>query len=195
MPYFTTAELRAEPDMSDATAYPDALLERAHDWIAAIITSHCGTFASENVTEILDGDDTGVLVLSSPRVLSVTSATVDDVALTPSEVSDLIVRSYGVVERPDGYTWATGVGNISITYVAGYATDVPADLKEAALQAARAWVLTRASNAGIDDRRTSVTTEFGTVSYVIAGENRPTGYPEVDATLNRYRNDHAGGVA
>jgi hypothetical protein len=70
-----------------------------------------------------------------------------------------------------------------VTYQAGYSSTPPSDIKEAALQATRARLLTMDSQAGIEDQRTSLSTDQGTVNYVIAGEDRPTGYPEVDEVI------------
>ena len=50
-------------------------------------------------------------------------------------------------------------------------------------------------NSAIDDRRTSLSTEQGTVSYVIAGEDRPTGYPDVDAVIMRWARKLKGAPA
>jgi hypothetical protein len=82
-----------------------------------------------------------------------------------------------------------------VTYAAGYSATPPADIKDAALQATRARLLTMDSQAGIEDRRTSLSTDQGTISYVIAGENRPTGYPEVDAVILGWKNALGPGVA
>jgi hypothetical protein len=40
MPYFTTTELRALPDLD---RFPDARLDEAHDWIVSIIERECDT--------------------------------------------------------------------------------------------------------------------------------------------------------
>ncbi len=39
--------------------------------------------------------------------------------------------------------------------------------------------------SGVDVRKTSVNTDFGTTNYILPGEKRPTGYPELDAILLR----------
>lgn len=182
--YFTLAEFRAMPDMSDTTKYPEAAVLAAAAYITAIIERECGTsFIGRTVTgELCDGGNYGV-VLSRPFVVSVTSATQDGVAVT-----DSLRVSGGVVQRfaAGSYTqtqWSSGFGNVAVTYVAGYSSTPPADIKSAAMQGTRARLLEIASTSGVDDRRTSLSTEMGTVSFVIAGEGRPTGYPVVDEVI------------
>lgn len=187
MPYFTTAELRALPDMGDTTRYTDARLTAAHDWVAGVIFRECGTsFVAESVTERLDGGGTDTLILSRPYVLSITSASVGGVALTQAELDALFLRG-GLLYRPTGYTWASGRGNVTVTYSAGYATAPPADLKEAALIAARYHLLTTDGKSGASDRATSITNEFGNIQLSTASaDGRPTGLPEVDATITAW---------
>lgn len=185
--YFLEAELRALPQMSDTTTYTTARVEAAAAYITAIIEREVGTsFISRAVTgEIHDGGRYEI-VLKKPHVLSVTSATEDGTAVTDVlRVKSGIVRKFSAsTSYTPGY-WAAGTGNVAITYAAGYSliADIPKDIKEAALKGTRAHLLSTNSNAGIDDRRTSMNTEIGTVNFVIAGPDRPTGYPEVDAVI------------
>lgn len=185
--YFLLSELRALPQMSDTATYTEARCLAAAAYITAIIEREVGaSFVSRAVSgEIHDGGRYEI-VLKKPHVLSVTSATEDGVAVTDTlRVKSGIVRKFSsATSYTPGY-WAAGMGNVAITYAAGYCVlaDIPKDIKEAAIQGTRARLLATNSNAGIDDRRTSMNTEVGTVNYVIAGEDRPTGYPEVDAVI------------
>lgn len=195
--YFTLAELRALPEMSDAATYTDARIEAAAAYVVAIIEREVGTsFVARTVTNEMHDGGADVIVLDSPYVLSVTSVTEDGVAVT-----DTLRAPDGVLRRflPNTYTpsyWTGGSGNVLVTYQAGYSTTPPADIKEAALLATRARLLETNSNAGIDDRRTSVNTDMGVINYVVAGENRPTGYPQADAVILGWkRRLNAGGIA
>lgn len=185
--YFLLSELRALPQMSDTTTYTEARCLAAAAYITAIIEREVGTsFISRTVTgEIHDGGCYEI-VLNKPHALSVTSATEDGAAVTDVlRVKAGIVRKFSAsTSYTPGY-WAAGTGNVAVTYAAGYCllADIPKDIKEAAMKGARAHLLSTNSNATIDDRRTSMNTEMGTINYVIAGENRPTGYPEVDAVI------------
>ena len=185
--YFALVELRALPQMGDATKYGDDRCLAAAAYVTGIVEREVGTaFVTRTVTaEIHDGGTTE-LVLEQPYARAVTAMTVDGTSL---DVSELVVQD-GIVRRVVGgvaESFASGVGNVSVTYTYCYSTTPPADLKEAALKGTRAHLLATDSNSAIDDRRTSMTNELGTISYVVAGEDRPTGYPEVDATIVAWR--------
>ena len=188
MPYFTTAELRALPDMDDATRFPDARLVAAHDWIAAIIERECGTsFVEVARTETVNGSGRDVLFLSDPYVRSVTALSVDGVAATVDEVASIFVQNGALYYSTGAYWPATTRGNVTVSYTSGYATSPPADLKQAALRAARNWVLTTDSWSGVDTRATSITNEYGNVNLAVASaDGRPTGLPDVDATITAW---------
>lgn len=185
MPYFTTAELRALPDMSDAGKFPDARLVAAHAWIVAVIERECDTsFIPTVITETLNGPAySDALFLSSPYVQSVESVSVDSVAMPQVELDALLIQ-HGVLYQGGGAYWSNANrGNITVTYTAGYSTTVPADLKEAALRAARNWLLTSDAWNGTDSRATSITNDYGNFAISVAGPDRPTGLPDVDATI------------
>lgn len=182
--YFLLADFRQLPDVSNATKYPDALVLAAAAYITAIIEREVGTsFVARTVTaEIHDGGCDAV-VLKSSFVRSVTSASVDGVAVT----NDLRAPS-GVLRQFSAGTYtpvvfASGTGNVSVTYQSGYSAAPPDDIKSAAMQATRARLMETSASASIDDRRTSLSNESGTVNFVIAGEGRPTGYPVVDEVI------------
>lgn len=187
MPYFTTDELRALPDMGDSDRFPDDRLEAAHDWIVAIIERECETsFIAREVTETVTGTGTTGLALTANYVLSVDAVTVNDVAVT-SPATTLLARNGSLYYR-NGTTWpATPLGNVVVTYTAGYSTEPPADLKEAAMRAARNWLLTTDAWSGKDTRATSITNDYGNINLAVAGPDRPTGLPDVDATIMAWK--------
>lgn len=188
--YFTLAEFRTLPDMSSVASYSDAAVESAAAFITAVIEREVdASFVARTVTDESHDGGGYAVVLRRPFVLSVTSATEDGVAVTDT----LRVRN-GVVRKftAGTYTpllWAEGTGNVAVTYSAGYSSTPPSDIKEAAMWGTRARLLDTASNATVTDRKRSVTnTEGGTTEYVIAGADRPTGYPSVDAVIIGWRN-------
>lgn len=188
-PYFTTAELRALPDMQDATRFPDARLTAAREWVEAIIERECGTsFVHRTVTdERLTGSGTDVLALGEVYVRAVSAVTVDSVAYTGPEVTALYVAE-GLVYAGTGTTWAaTSRGNVTVTYTHGWSTEPPADLKEAAMRAARNWLLSQHAWSGLDSRTTSLSNSDGTFTISTPGQDRPTGWPDVDATIIAWR--------
>lgn len=184
MPYFTTNELRALPDVFDSGRFTDARLAAAHDWIVSIIERECETsFIPTAVTETLNGTDAEALFLSSPYVQSVEAVSIDSVAMVQSDLDALTIQN-GVLYQGGGAYWpATNRGNITIEYTGGYSTTVPADLKEAALRAARNWLLTSDAWSGADARATSISNEYGNIAIAVAGPDRPTGLPDVDTTI------------
>lgn len=186
MPYFTTAELRALPDIvGQIERFPDARLVEAHDWIAAIVERECDTsFIVSTVTdERVSGTGTDTLFLRRPYAREVTAISVDGVALDAPRIADLYV-DHGMVYLNNYSTWATTTrGNVTVTYTAGYSETPPADLKQAMLRAARNWLLTMDAWSGKDSRSTSISNQDGTFQLSVAGENRPTGIPDVDAVI------------
>lgn len=185
--YFTETELKALPDMSSETS---ARILAAGEWAQGVIERVVGTsFVARTVTgEVHDGGRSEI-VLNKPHVLSVTSATEDGVAVTDT----LRVRS-GIVRRFSGatsftpITWSSGTGNVLVTYQAGYSSTPPADIKEAALQATRWHLLEGKASNVTSPRQTSVSNDMGgTVNFAVAGPDRPTGYPEVDAVIVGWR--------
>lgn len=183
--YFTLTAFRDMADMSDATKYPDAVVEDAADYITGIVEREVGTsFVARTVTETYDGGGSAI-VLRKPFVQSVTSATEDGVAVTDTlRAANGVLRKYAAGTYTP-LSWTSGVGNVSVTYVHGYSTlaTIPADIRGAVMQGVRARLMETSSTAGINDRRTSLTNEAGTVNFVVAGEGHPTGYPVVDEVI------------
>lgn len=185
--YFTLAELNALPNMSEARYTPERK-EAAAAYVEAIIERVCGTsFVARTVTdEVHDGGGYSI-VLDAPFVLSATSAEVDGEAVTDAlSVRAGILRRYATGSTSPA-AWASGSGNVLVTYEAGYSTEPPADLKEAALQATRYRLLATNSNSDMAARTINATTPDGSIQYAVAGQERPTGYPDVDAVIIGWR--------
>ncbi len=181
--YFTREELRALPDMSGES---DARIDAAAAWAVAIIEREVGTsFVPRTVTEeVHDGSPSGAVVLGSAYVLSVTSASEGGALL-----DEALTARDGILRRTTGSTaFASGFGNVLVTYEAGYSTTPPADIKEAALQATRWHLLEGRASNDRSARQTSMTTDQGgTLSFATAGPDRPTGYPDIDAVIVGWR--------
>lgn len=190
--YFTTAELRALPDMDDSTRYTNARILAAAAWAVGIIEREVGTsFIGRTRTETYDGSATDGygIILREPFVISVTSVTENGITVTPVP---LVINDAGILVKYDaGATtasaWLRGSRNIVVTYVGGYSATPPADIKEAALQATRARLLSTNGRAGQNQRRRTLTTEAGTFELAQAGKDAPTGFPEVDAVIVGWR--------
>lgn len=189
--YFTLDDLRDLPQMSDTVTYPDARCEAAAAWAVSIIEREVGTsfVLREHAGEVHDGGR-DVIVLNSTYAVNdpAPTATVDGIAVT-----DALRVKAGVLRRfsAGSYypsTWSAGVGNVEVTYSAGYSTAPPADIKEAALLLTRLHLLETDSDAAMDARTTQRTNEMGgTTTYAVAGTDRPTGYPAIDAVIVGWR--------
>jgi hypothetical protein len=185
--YFTEAELKALPDMSGEST---ARITAAGEWAVGVIEREVGTsFVARTVTDEIHDGGSDHIILREPHALTVTSATQNGVAVT-----DVLRLRAGILRKFSGATsfapmaWAAGCGNVSVTYQAGYSATPPSDIKEAALAATRWHLLEgRASNV-TSPRQTSITNEQGgTVNFAVAGSDRPTGYPDVDAVIVGWR--------
>lgn len=204
--YFTIAEFRALPDMSDTDRYSDALVLLRAAEVTGIIEREVGTsFVARQVTDephnggpvqplpgapgviaylplvgsysiVLDSDyvQTGQPVTATENGDAVT----DDLVVTHG-----VLRRFSPGDRIYPLPWLPGTGNVLVSYVAGYSAQPPPDIKAAAMDGTRYRLLEKDSQAGIDARRTSTTTEMGTTTFVVAGEKRPTGYPDVDSVI------------
>ena len=179
--YFTLEEVQDAPDVD--FDFSDERIEAVAAEIVSIIEREVGTsFVGREVTEVHDGGrDT--IILRSPYVLSVESATENGITVT-----DPLVARNGILRRVptasySASPWTYGFNNVVVTYTAGYSAEPPADVKEQALRATRARLLETASDASMNDRRTSLNTEMGVINYTVAGLEHPTGYPTVDEMI------------
>ena len=179
--YFTEAELKALPDMSSETT---SRIDAAGAWAVGVIEREVGTsFIARTITDEVHDGGTDAIILRKPYVISVTSAT------NTLRVRAGTLRKFSSATSFAPMVWAAGCGNVTVTYQAGYSSTPPADIKEAALAATRWHLLEgRASNVH-SPRQTSITNEMGgTVNFGVAGTDRPTGYPDVDAVIVGWRN-------
>ncbi len=184
--YFTMLEFRQLPDMNDTSKFPDARVLAAAAYITGIIEREVNTsFVLRSVTETLDGTGSSMLPLGSAYARTLTTVTLGGTTVDVAALSVYggILR-YGMGTSLARYVWTYGLGNVVVTYQAGYSTVPPADVKEAAMRGTRAYLLETSSAAGVMDRRSSVTDGLGTTtSYTLAGPKNPTGYPQVDSVI------------
>lgn len=188
--YFTVAELRAMPHVGDTSKYPDALVTSTAAEIEAIIDSEVfgpsGVgFVDRTFVERVDGNGRPELLLATEYVRSLTTVTVGGASV---DVSTLTAQ-HGILRRTSSaLPWPLGVENVVVTYEAGYGAAVPADIKAAAMRGTRYRLLATAQNSELNARQTSITNDVGgTISFAVAGPDHPTGYPDVDATIVRWR--------
>lgn len=188
--YFTLAEFRTLPDCA-GTTFTDAQILNAAAYFTTIVEREVGEpFVPRTFTETFDGNGKSALVLSSPYVRSLTSVTVDSTSVvTTSFATEAGVLRYAA----KGYVFSpTSASNVVVTYTAGRYATCPADVKDAVMWATRDRLISQKSSTAIDVRRTSVTDGLGSVTnYILPGEKRPTGYPDLDAVIASYQRNTA----
>jgi hypothetical protein len=180
--YFTLAELRALPDCG-STTFTDAQINAAATYFTAIVEREIGyPLIPRTFTDVLDGGGFWGLVLSQAYVRSLTTVEVDGASVSTA----LLTVSGGVLRYLDGSAWSDDIANVEVVYSAGRYATCPGDIKNACLWATRDRLLSQSDSSGIDVRKTSVNTDFGTTNYILPGEKRPTGYPDLDAAIAGY---------
>ena len=97
------------------TADKEEAIERASQMI---ITMTDRDFIKKSHTETYRGNNKQRLLLKNYPVLSVTSLSIDDETIEPSDLT--ILSDEGIIEYEDGVFTDTGYHDIEITYVAGY---------------------------------------------------------------------------
>lgn len=176
--YFTIAELRAaDTSYADEVRYPNEKLEAARDWVETHFEhekSCAVAFVPRAATERLRGKGEVALRLKWPALRSVTSVTIDGVALTEAEL-DALALDDREVRRHGG--WPRGA-LIQIAYTHGY--DAPdAEVKKAALMLAKEFLV----DSGLASRATVESTDVGFYRLSIAAPGGRTGIPYVDAVI------------
>jgi hypothetical protein len=127
-----------DKDQITAAAYPDADLLAKEIEIREFFAKTCGVdFLPTSHTDYLDGDGTRLMLLSWPRVLSVTAAATRSsttwTSLTAGELAQLQPQSSELYWEDSA--WPHGIRNVRVTYVAGHHS-VPTVVKRAALMIA-----------------------------------------------------------
>jgi hypothetical protein len=126
----TTAKVRDYLGLTtdDANAKLDALVTSSSAWFVSQLGR---PVLSATYTETRDGNGTSDLVLYKWPVISVTSVTVDGTAIAArATVNDSGWTRDGSKLTLTGYVFTSGVANVVVVYVAGYAT-VPTDIEQA----------------------------------------------------------------
>lgn len=179
--YFTLAEFQLLPDLPSAT---EAEVLAAAAYFTEIVEREVGRpLVPRTFTETFSGCGSRQLVLGQPDIRSLTTVTVDGASVNVA----LLTAVSGVLQYLGGGLWSGATpSNVVVVYSAGKFATCPADIKNAVMWATRDRLLEQSNQAGIDVRKTSVSTEFGVTSYVLPGEKRPTGYPELDALIASY---------
>lgn len=179
---FSLPAMRAfDAAYADTTKYPTAKLREARTWVEQRIEhgAACGVaFVPRAAREKLQGDGTTRLWLAWPRIRAVYSVTVDGVALTAAELTELVIHDSHI-------EWAnawTADAEVVIHYEHGYDFP-PMPVSEAGLILAREYLVAKS----LASRATAESTDVGFYRLSIAGGGGRTGIPEVDAVIEDYR--------
>lgn len=194
--YFSLPELRAEPNMDDATKYPTQLLLEVRDEIEGVIEQAADiSFVRSYQRDRLNGNNTNMAQLSKQSerpytlisvALNGTSETLSDFDV--SEVGELYWHNAGIFLRPDR---SRGRPNLIVEYEHGW-DNPPAKLRRAAMQAVRRVVMERVSAKLADETGSTVdgvTTRYWTPD---AARGRSTGIMALDAVIEAYTSEIPG---
>lgn len=182
---FTIAEARAITPLDNVTDYSTADIAAIRITVEQAIEQACGcAFVPRYSLERYSGDGSQSLQLKHPLPSSVRSATIAGSALTSPQLADLTLSASGELWSSMVW-WAWGRSNIQVGYEHGYG-DPPAEIRRAALQLAKEWLVGRSSP--LDERATTFSaTDGGTYGLVVAGRGGSEfGLPDVDAAVARY---------
>lgn len=193
---FTIPDVRAfDPALADETTYPDARIIQARGHVEDVFEHQRTTgmaFRPRGRRVDVDGTGTRGLFLPDTHLRLVRAVTMDGTAFTSGELADVAVYPHGEIVRATLGTFTAGIRNVQVLYEFGEGA-VPGDVWQAALKLAR-YALAPGPMDG-DGRATAQFNEFGGFRLTIAGRDGPTGLPDVDAVLDRYRAAPAMGFA
>ena len=179
---FNLGDLRAmEPSLADTSRYTGAMC-RAARTAAEQRFERAAKVAYVPRGRLLSvfGDGRGRLELADNVIRRVVSVSIDGVALTAGELAALTVREWGALDRPSGFYWEDGAA-VSVYYEHGY--DYPPEpVRQAAMVLAREYLV----RSPLSSRATVEQTDVGFFRLSIAGGEKWTGIPDVDAAIEQF---------
>ncbi|HDH03155.1 MAG TPA: hypothetical protein ENH15_02790 [Actinobacteria bacterium] len=171
---FSLADLKA---VSGLSAETDGRLAAARLAVCDEFGSWCGIdFIPRPRYDILDGSGTDTLWLSRSRPTALVAVEIDGVA---QSLVDMDLYEYGALKVAG--SWTPGNRNTEVFYEAGYDRP-PSDVARVAIIRAADQILGDSNT--ISSRAMGSTNEFGNIRFA---SYKPTGLPDVDAVLERYR--------
>lgn len=178
---FEIAELRASDPAFTVSAYSGAKCRAART--AAEERLEAGAHVAfvpraHRLSAI--GDGSGRLRVPHNAIRRVVAGSIAGVDLTAAELAALVPREWGAIDRPDGYAW-TADAAIELHYEHGLDFP-PAPVREAAMILAREYLVRSALSA----RATVEATDVGFYRLSVAGKDKPTGIPDVDAVIETF---------
>lgn len=198
---FTIAEARAwgpsladgVKDLSDPDTYPSEVIAAARARITQAFEEICEQAFIPRYRRVrMDGCGGRQLITPDRYLQRLRSASVRAGGTwTPfavEDIDDVVVRSWGALERQFRGSWPVGAGTVDVAYEHGW-VQPPGDIRQAALIVARHELIA----TDLSDRQTGYSSEQGSYSIAVAGTQqnawsayRQFGLPTVDAILGRY---------
>jgi hypothetical protein len=176
---FSISEFRAlGTAYANTTNYPAETVADMRTTVEQALEDACNrAFVPRYELETVNGEYGRLVRTRWPKVRTVRSVTVDDVAGT---VADYVALREGMLYA-SGY-WTVGYGNITVGYEHGDSSP-PMRIKRAALILAKRWITPGAA----DDRAINVSNETGTYALFQAGvRGHQFDVPEVQAAVDQY---------
>ena len=179
---FEISDLRAfDPAFADAVRYPAAVVRAARTAAEQRLEQACRVaFTPRGRRLRAVGAGLARLEVPDNAVRSLLSASVGGTDLTPAELAAVTVREWGAFDRPAGYLWPLGSA-LALHYEHGQDSP-PAPVAQAAMLLAREYLV----RSVLSSRATVEATDVGFFRVSVAGPDRPTGLPEVDAVIARF---------
>lgn len=171
----------------------DTNLQLAISAYSQLIADFCSrSIVLATFSEIYDGRDMPRLMLRNYPIVAVTSLSIYGVAqsLATSPYGPGYTFANRSVDLQGGAVFTRGLGNIAISYQAGFAT-IPADIQMACLDWLKASYLTRTQQTGLVSHRAGDTEEkFAPGGAVTTLKDSVVPMPAtVFATLSQYQNN------
>lgn len=130
---------------------------------------------------ILSGDGSNWLNVPVNLLASCSTVSIGTTAFTAGQLASVTAYDYGRLYYSGG--WDKGYNNIQVGVVHGY-SETPPEIRHAALRMTQ-FALSQGAST---DRAIVLTDETGTYRLAVPNmTDRPTGLPEVDMALNKYR--------
>jgi hypothetical protein len=177
-----------------STTTDDTLMDNIIDRVSAQIVRFCNRdFAKQTVDETMPSDGGRNLITSRFPLVSITSITYDGDTVAAADYS-LQEPNSGFIFNEDGWTYTQGVYLYTVRYVYGYilpsmlgTRDLPFDIEQAALIAAKAAYVSRARDPQV---RKEYVPDVYSVTYAdVAQGGDASGLPsDATALLAPYRN-------
>jgi hypothetical protein len=167
--------------VEDVGFYPDARLIEARRGFEDLFEEqvHQPWVPRYGIETFIGAGGLEAILAGAPPFAAVLGVTIDGVAQDPA---DYTVEPHGLVMSA-GSSFSVGA-TCAVAYEHGHPGPM-GDIREAALTAIVARVL--GDTSSIPERAISFQSEAGNFGLAIAGGDRPTGIPTVDAVISRYR--------